>query len=477
VYRKKSILLLTAAFFVISACNFSSFGGINLEAPPTANAGGQSPTTSQPAVTAPTIQPPGGRPAVTLPSSASNGPTLTPPPNAAPSGSSASDKTEPTLSNINTSTTEAYYHDNGCGPTTVTISADATDDSGQVSQVWVDYQYISMSSGVGGNQWFRVNLQDYGNNYYEGSIDLTQDADGELQGNDGTLQYQVYAMDAAGNTRVVPDGFIYGVTALPCFPQAQPPGGGSSNALSISNVVATPSDVVYYGNCTTENTNLNIQATIDPLSEIASATIYYAYASNGTFGNYSTAMFQLGIGDYAGDINVGGEAEYAMSMLGTDSGTVDAYIHVEGFNGDTVDSNLISVAVLPCGGTVGQPPQPPASSIAKGNGTLYNNFSLDLGDGDGDDVIFSQTSSDGSQLLSVWGTELKVDLQADIEACKTSIDTGNTFGAVSINPQDIVCYKTGSGNYGYLVINGFFLDLNDPSQSYVDISYETEVMP
>ncbi len=470
--RKKIILMLAVVFLLISACAFSEAANVipdaaNTAVAPTvqaAGAGGSTPTGPQSAVTIPAA------------AGSSNAPTPAPPTHQAPSpGSSSNDAILPSLSNVDVSSNKVYYHDNGCGATTVTISARATDNSGSISQVWVDYQYLSMSAGVGGNQWFQTNLSPKGNDLYEGTIDATIGADGELQGNDGTLQYQVYAMDAAGNTRVVPDGFIYGITALPCFPQAQPPGGGSSDPITISNMVTYPQGAVYYGNCTTEETIFNLQATIDPLSKIASATMYYSYTGpGGTYGNYSTTMYQLGIGDYSGDIDVGAEASFG---LGTDDGTLDAYISVIDIDGNSIDSNWVSLPVRYCGGTVGQPPPPPNSTIAKGSGPVYNNYSLDLGDGNGDDVIFSQTSSDGSQLLSVWGTELKVDLQADIEACKTSIDTGNTFGAISIDPQDIVCYKTGSGNYGYLIIDGFFLDLNDSSQSYVDISYETEVMP
>lgn len=411
------------------------------------------------------------QPAVTSPANSSNAPTL-PPPAPSSKNNSSTDTTEPSLSNVNTSVDKAYYHDNGCGATTVTVSANVSDGSGTVSNVWVDYQYIDMASGVGGNEWFRTELKPVGGGKYQGTIDLTLKADQELQGNDGTLQYQVYAMDAAGNTRVVPDGFVYGVEALTCFPQAQPP--QAPEAITITNIQTYPQNGVHYGNCTTEDTNFNIQATIEPLSRITSATIYYGYnGPGGSFGNYSVSMYQLGIGDYAGDISVGTEAPAA---LVTDDGTLEAYISVTDVDGNVTDSGWVSAIVSWCPDTaVGNPPQAP--SISKGSGLVYNNYSLDLGDSDGDDIIFSHTSSDGTQLLSVWGAELQVNLYADIASCKQSIDSGSTFTAVTIDPQDVVCYKTGSGNYGYIVVNGMFIDLNDSANSYVDISYETEVMP
>ncbi|MFQ5409090.1 MAG: Ig-like domain-containing protein [Anaerolineales bacterium] len=121
--------------------------------------------------------------------------------------------------------------------------------------------------------------------------------------------------------------------------------------------------------------------------------------------------------------------------------------------------------------------EPPTTTVAKGSGTVMNNFSLDVGDGNGDDVIFSHTSSD-VQLLGAWGATMDIwpGGQPSVSDCKGLIDAGS-FSSVSVSANDYVCYKTGSGNYGYLVINGMSLDSNDPSNSYVDLSYETEITP
>ena len=262
-------------------------------------------------------------------------------------------------------------------------------------------------------------------------------------------------------------------TNAPAQPTSPPPPTASSgnDPVTITNVSLYPENAVYYGNCTTEETLFSLQASIGPDSQIASATMYYAYTGqNGTFGNYSVPMTVLGIGDYSGVVDVGAEADYP---LGTGDGSLDAYINVVDVNGNSTDSNWVSIPVFYCT-TVGPPPQ--QSTISKGSGTLYNNFSLDLGDGDGDDVIFSHTSGD-VQLLSVWGTALQVNLYADVTTCKSEIDNGNTFTAVTIEANDVVCYKTGSGNYGYLVVDGLFLNLDNHDDSYADLSYETEVMP
>ncbi len=312
--------------------------------------------------------------AVTPVGSASGSNVQTPIPPPTPTGrptqaASASDKTAPVISNVNTSATKVYYQ-NGCGPTAVTIYADASDDSGNLAQVWVNYQYLSYSAGIGGNQWYQANMASTGGKQYQVTIDVTAYANGELKGNDGTMQYQIFAMDAAGNIQTEPDGFVYGVEVWPCGGGAQAPGGApsgapggaSSSSISITNIQLYPKTEVYYGPCVNEITNLNVQATIDPLDQIASATIYYGYSSAaGSWGNYSTPMYQLGIGDYAGDIDAGAEAP---NVMGMDDGAIDFYIQVVDKNGMKTDTPLMSMSLFYCsGGVVGQPPVAPEPDI------------------------------------------------------------------------------------------------------------------
>ncbi len=289
---------------------------------------------------------------------ANGGAHRTPPPPATPTGqpnlaAPAGDSTAPLITNVNTSATQVYY-ESGCGATTVTFYAEVTDPSG-VAQVWINYQYLGHAAGVGGAQWYQANLYTGGGNRYQATIDTASDGFGELQGVEGTLQYQILAMDAAGNIRTEPDGSVYGVQVSPCGGQAQP--GGSGSNIVISNLMLYPQTDVFYGPCSNgEETRFNVQATIDPLDEIASAILYYTYSSlNGMWGPYTTQMYQLGIGDYAGDIDAGAEAP---RLLGTDNGAIDFYIEVTDQNGSTTGTNLLSVALNYCGGGVlGPPPQ------------------------------------------------------------------------------------------------------------------------
>ena len=305
---------------------------------------------------------------------------------------------------------------------------------------------------------------------------------------------------------------------------------------------------------------VNIQATLDPLDIVASATIYYGYTGPaGTFGNYSASMHQLGIGDYAADIDVGLEADFP---LGGNDGTLDVYIQAIDKNGDPVDSNWVSIPVKNCGGVLGPPPEDVAllnftgpvnatagdtitlewevlnackvflngdevathvgsynyaipshwggqdyrftlsawgnscdnssevsanhdmwidtiqTTISKGSGDLYDSYSLDFGDGNGDDVIFDHRS-DGTVLYTVWGSELKSYGNwepSSVAECVSELNAGS-FTEVQVNVDQFICYKTGSGNYGYLKIRGMFLDFDERTNSYVSVSYYTELAP
>jgi hypothetical protein len=285
---------------------------------------------------------------------------ITPTPPATPTGqptqaANSNDLVPPAINNVSASGTQVYSQ-RGCGTTTVTFTADVTDNSNQIAQVWMNYQFLGHGAGIGGNQWFQENLYSARGLRYTATIDASQNANRELQGNAGTLQYQIFAMDAAGNIRTEPDGYVYGVEVLPCSTQGNSSSGSNSAGISISNIVLYPDTSVYYGPCTTEETGLNVQATIDPLAEIASATVHYGYSSQtGFYDNYTSSMYQLGIGDYAGDIDAGSEAP---PVLGTDDGSIEFYISVVDKNGQTTDSVMLWIDLKYCqGGVLGPPPQ------------------------------------------------------------------------------------------------------------------------
>ncbi len=269
------------------------------------------------------------------------------------------DTTPPTLSQVR-STAKAYYQV-GCGDTTIAFAVDVTDDTG-VTQVWVSYQFVSLAvqGGLGGTQWFQMPLLPVGGSHYEGTLDLTQQAPAELQGYDGTMQYQVYAQDAAGNLAVEPDGYVYGAEVMACGQQN--PGGQAGGQLQVTNVVLYPQAEVYYGPCTSEETLLNIQATLEPRDRIAVAEVRYGYRGTGGFqGGYTAPMHLLGVGDFAADIDVGAEAN---AVLNGADGQIEYSLHVETTDGQVVETNWASLPVRACAGVaVGNPPVPPTGSV------------------------------------------------------------------------------------------------------------------
>ncbi|MBI9049758.1 MAG: hypothetical protein JEZ00_10085 [Anaerolineaceae bacterium] len=326
------------------------------------------------------------------------------------SSSSNQDKTLPTITSVNSSLSKVYYLGNTCGSSSFVLTAKVEDNSGSVNQVWVNYQIVSMSAGVGGSQWYQKNLSSSDGKNYSAQIDVSSIADTELRGNDGSLQFQVFAMDAKGNTQTEPNGFVYGVEVLTCSALGAPPAAPAGGAISISNILLYPDNKVYYGACNVEPTTLNIQATIDPLNQIQSAVIVYSYLdATGVYGTYTTNMYQLGIGDYAGDIDAGAEAG---NVLNNTDGSVDFYIQVTDKNGATTDSSYMSMALEYCGNVGNNPAgnnpagnnpagnnpagnNPAGNSAGGGTVVFYNNTSHPIVELviDGVDVILSESQS------------------------------------------------------------------------------------
>ncbi len=116
----------------------------------------------------------------------------------------------------------------------------------------------------------------------------------------------------------------------------------------------------------------------------------------------------------------------------------------------------------------------PQSQVVSGSGALYNGHSVDLGDG-GADISYSTTGRE-DYIAGVGGAVVAIGGAASIDACRSVVDSSGS-GQVMISPYDVVCYRTGSGNYGYLVVNEIVIDTTDLTASYIDISYSLEIFP
>ncbi len=503
------------------------------------------------------------------PGSGSPSPTSTPtgksgstPPSGSSGNNNANDSTPPTISNVQDNG-PAYYDGNSCGTTSLTLTAQVSDNAGSIKRVYVRYNYMNSTTGAGGN-FIEKDLSSSGSGNYSINLDMNAEAASFLNGADGVFQYQIMASDGSNNWQTYPNtnqpggGHPAGIEIKRCSSAVgQPPQAPASQPISISSIQTYPNPV-HYGVCSGgEQTSMQIQATIDPLDQISSAIVRYGYGQGlmivASY-NYTASMYQLGIGDYAADVNAGNDLFGQMSG----DGWVEGIIEVTDLQGQVTSSSIFYVDVKECvtqfyilpsinsfngpngslspgdsytlswdtsdavcgvfldgssvnasgsttlsapsdnsyqtwthtltarGGNCNNPDEvneavqvvvEPSATVSKGSGSVYDEYSLDLGDGNGDDIIFDAQSSD-TVLYAVWGSQLAVWYggQPSVADCTSYINSG-AYSTVSITTYDIVCYKTGSGNYGYLTINGMFLDLDTLANSYVDVSYNTEISP
>lgn len=342
------------------------------------------------------------------------------------------------------------------------------------------------------------------------------------------------------------------------------PGGGSSSSassqpLNFGTVNASPNTTVHYGTCTAgEPTLLHVEAVIEPVDQVKRAVLWYdIFNQGGAAASGSEAMWQLGIGDFAGDIDIG---QIGPGSMGSTDGSISFWIEAVHEDGSSAYSSTYSVDIQYCpDAVVGNPPvappaivsftdngpvqagewvelawqttdaacgvtldggsvdadgyfsygtsagdagktfthtlvvsgEPcsnpvqvsetvsisitPAVTISTGSGTLYDEHGLDLDSDGSDDIMFDVDSSD-TLLLALFGTQVIAGSQPDIASCKTAVGGGG-YGAVSIEPNDLICFLTGSGYFGYITVNGMYIDLDNYLNTNVDLSYTTELVP
>lgn len=119
---------------------------------------------------------------------------------APPTPTPAPDTTVPSLSGQTASQTTIYYFNSSCGPTAVDISVKATDPSG-VKEVSLRYRYVGPAY-VGA--WRTVSSTSVNGDEYKFSINALNEANSDLQGLNGTIEYQFVASDKANNSGTYP---------------------------------------------------------------------------------------------------------------------------------------------------------------------------------------------------------------------------------------------------------------------------------
>lgn len=126
---------------------------------------------------------------------------------------SSGDTTPPVLSGPIAVYTDLYYPTANCAANIFTVAIRASDDN--LDSVWLRYRVLGNGGHVG--SWNTLSPNDnasgglFGFNY-----DLNAQFAGELGGDDGTIQYQFFAKDRAGNQASYPDGSVLGISLTYC---------------------------------------------------------------------------------------------------------------------------------------------------------------------------------------------------------------------------------------------------------------------
>ncbi|MBT3337571.1 MAG: hypothetical protein HN855_13335 [Anaerolineae bacterium] len=145
------------------------------------------------------------------------------------------------------------------------------------------------------------------------------------------------------------------------IPPKPAPAAGANSApvsgnLQVDYVNYLPSNTVYYGNCSGgEDTLVHVESALSPLDDVKEVLLWFDISDpTGIVYTGSVSMWQLGIGDYAGDIDIGQIAPNAMN--GND-GSVTFWVEVVDKNSASIHSNnAYSLSIWVCGGGVLGPP-------------------------------------------------------------------------------------------------------------------------
>jgi hypothetical protein len=126
------------------------------------------------------------------------------------------DATPPTIHDV-VILEEIVYYPSGCGDNILNIGARILDpsptgmdpDPSRIAEAYVRYRYMGEDGYVGG--WhIQPGLFEGMGSQYGFHIDVGSEASAELGTQDGTIEFQVFAADYAGNAAAYPDGSLLG---------------------------------------------------------------------------------------------------------------------------------------------------------------------------------------------------------------------------------------------------------------------------
>ncbi|RME05666.1 MAG: hypothetical protein D6803_08435, partial [Anaerolineae bacterium] len=366
-----------------------------------------------------TNQPGGGHPAaITINYCGSN-----PPPGGVPGPPQPPASQPLTISNVQVNPADVYYGVCVSGEATALQVQATIDPLDQIQSARVRYGFVPDPTMLP-QQETTVNMYPLGIGDYAADIDVAAAFAGQSMG-DGYLTVVVEATDKQGHT-VISNATSARLHECTLTILPSPPSINYFYSLN-NNEVMEGSAILFTWD--TENATCGVTLNGDSVPE--DAVEYSA----------GTAMFGL----------AGTQLTFTLEARGGDCS-----------NPDSVQQAVTITIVAP---------------TTDGTATIYNAGDYDM-DGGGADLSFDYYSGDEGSLLGLGGTLLAVWYGGtpSVTQCRSYVDN-SSYASVTIIEGDWVCFKTGNGHYGYLVISTLVPDQSNPIQSYINIYYETEYTP
>jgi hypothetical protein len=104
----------------------------------------------------------------------------------------------PAITNVTASPDPVFYGQCASQPTTLTVQAQV-DSSAGISTVTLQYRYVSGNANVPPGPYRKAGMSVLKGDVFNTIVDVAKEGYGDLQGTNGTVEYQVLAVDAAKN--------------------------------------------------------------------------------------------------------------------------------------------------------------------------------------------------------------------------------------------------------------------------------------
>ncbi|MEK6221696.1 MAG: hypothetical protein N2D54_05560, partial [Chloroflexota bacterium] len=228
------------------------------------------------------------------------------------------DSTTPIITAIQPQVNMAYYGEDTCGSSSLTIDVSASDESGELDRVEISYRFVNSTDGVVGN-FTDATFSSSGDDKYSITIDIGAEANEVLNNKDGEINYQITAVNTAGGEHVEPENNVFSVLVNKCGDSDLDDGmgdntsdadnrkGGSSGSISnltFINFVGSETQV-YYNVCTEVPTLLSVETRVEPIEEVSTVTLNYQYTNeHGAYAIKQVEMTQNDDGTYTADVDI-----------------------------------------------------------------------------------------------------------------------------------------------------------------------------